>query len=235
MRTNRNRIVIVRDVVYRYPVLVQDQRSILIHAENQRMAARAGLPVPEVLDVAEDGPEPHIVMRRAAGTPLMETTLGDAASAVLAERLAEFLTALWGVEDWAPPAVPWPELWDALDRAVGEPQTSRAALIAACAPVRPSHGDLSPGNLMVETDGRLNAVLDWDAATRSDPATDFSALCANTPPKVAEQLRRIVPESSDLDARAQAYLDTWPAQNRLWQADAHPWLVGDEPVSHPRV
>lgn len=234
MRTNRNRIVFSGAVVRRYPVHEQDRARIREHAQLQQTAHEAGLPVPEVLEVLDAGPEPCIVMPCAAGTPLMETHLDAPAQIRLAAELSEFLAALWETDSWPTAPVAWDVLWDALAQAHPAPETKRAAADARKAPVRPSHGDLSPGNLMVEPTGSLTAVLDWDAATTSDPATDFSALCANIPAPAAEALRSMVPGADALDLRAQAYLGTWGVQNELWLSDRHPWLSGHDPVSQPR-
>lgn len=38
----------------------------------------------------------------------------------------------------------------------------------------PLHGDLLPGNLLVDTDGRLTAIIDWSGAGLGDPAEDLA-------------------------------------------------------------
>jgi len=55
----------------------------------------------------------------------------------------------------------------------------QANLPEAVAP-RLVHGDFRNGNLMVEADSGLAAVLDWELAHLGDPAEDFGWLCVNS-------------------------------------------------------
>lgn len=55
-----------------------------------------------------------------------------------------------------------------------------AARIPDPVPVRLVHGDFRNGNIMVDADRGLVAVLDWELAHRGDPAEDFGWLCANS-------------------------------------------------------
>jgi len=61
------------------------------------------------------------------------------------------------------PEAPWAlDVWDAAIEAGAH--TGRAAWV---------HGDLMPGNLLLDHEGRLASILDWGAAGIADPALDL--------------------------------------------------------------
>lgn len=235
MRTNRNRIEFDEAVVRRYPIQAWDRDRLTLIARRQQSARDAGLPVPAVLAVHPTGPHPHLVMQRAAGTPLMETTLSPAAQSRLGRELAALAQRMREVTDWFERDPEWRVLWGVLARVAPRPQCIAAAREAAHAPLSLVHGDLSAGNLLVDADGDLVAVLDWDGASLGDPAMDWAALVANCPPDVVRQMRAETPGHTELERRAQVYLDTWPVQHDLWLAGEHPWLSGDRPLAEPRL
>ena len=235
MRTNRNRIEFDSGVVRRYPIQSWDRDALPTIAARQQGARDAGLPVPAILAVHATGAHPHLVMQRAAGTPLMETDLSPTASERLGSELAHLADQMRHVVDWVAEDPTWPVLWEVLARTAPEPACVAAAREAAHAPISLVHGDLSAGNLLVSPDGDLIAVLDWDGAALGDPAMDWAALVANCPPPVVSAMRRLTPEHSELERRAQVYLDTWPVQHELWLAGEHPWLSGDRPLVEPRT
>jgi aminoglycoside phosphotransferase (APT) family kinase protein len=68
----------------------------------------------------------------------------------------------------------------------------------------PSHGDLLPGNLLLEH-GRLTAVIDWGGLSRSDPAVDLLPAWNVFDRRRREQLR----------AALGVDVDTW-ARSRGW-------------------
>jgi aminoglycoside phosphotransferase (APT) family kinase protein len=222
VRTNRNEIEFDADVVRRFPLTQPDIEDLPNIARRHEAARSLGFPVPRVLGVRED----HLVLERAAGAPLVETPLRPEAQRRLGHELAGLLARLRAVTSWPLPARSWPRLWSVLDDLVGTPETGRAALVAASAPVRLTHGDLSWGNLLVTGEGELVAVIDWDGATLADPAQDFAALCANVEPEVASVIRGLTPDADLLTERANAYMSTWAIQNELWEAGRHPWLGG---------
>lgn len=235
MRTNRNRIEIEQRVVRRYPLKSCDQRDVHLVAQRQRAARAAGLPVPAVLEV-HGGPAPHIVMERAAGTPLVETELSPPAQRRLGRELARFMATMRGVDTWFDTTVPeWSRLWEVLARVSPTPQCLLAARTAAAAPQSLVHGDLSWGNLMVTPDGELTSVIDWDGAALADAALDWAALCFNCAPEVVTAMRGATADADELERRAGIYLATWPVQHDLWETGRHPWLSGDVPVAEPRL
>jgi len=235
VRTNRNRIVVDHDIVRRYPIQEWDREHLRQSAARQELARAAGLPVPGVLAVHDHGPHPHLVMQRAHGTPLMETPLSQRAQQRLGREVARIAAMMRDVQDMPAEHPTWAILWEVLARIAPTPQCRAAAQTARTAPTCLVHGDLSPGNLLVTEDGDLVTVLDWDGASRADPAMDWAALCANCPPGVVAALREATPQAAVLDARAQVYLDTWPVQHDLWLAGEHPWLSGDRPLTEPRT
>ncbi len=235
MQTNRNRIEFDHEVVRRYPIQSWDREDLPLIAARQQAARDAGLPVPAVLAVHPKGPEPHVVMQRAAGTPLMETSLSSVAERRLGVELAAFTRRMRQVVDWIEHDPEWPILWEVLARVAPTVQNAAAAREAAAAPLSLVHGDLSAGNLLVSPDGDLLAVIDWDGASFGDPAMDWAALVANCSAGVVAAMREQTPEHAELERRAKIYLDTWPGQHDLWQAGEHPWLSGDRPLVEPRT
>jgi len=235
VRTNRNRIVVEHDIVRRYPIQDWDRQRLQQTAAWQELARTSGLPVPAVLAVHDGGPHPHLVMQRAHGTPLMETPLSEGAQLRLGREVARVAAMMRNVHDLPDDHPTWTILWEVLARIAPVQECQAAAEVARTAPTCLVHGDLSAGNLIVTPDGDLVAILDWDGASRSDPAMDWAALCANCPPGVVAAMRAATPEATALDARAQVYLGTWPVQHDLWLAGDHPWLSGDRPLTEPRT
>ena len=235
MRTNRNRIEFDQGIVRRYPIQSWDRDRLTQIARRQQSARDAGLPVPAVLAVHAQDPHPHLVMERAGGTPLMETSLPATAQRRLGSELAAFAGRMRTVTDWFERDPEWAALWGVLARVAPRPSCVAAAEEAVRAPLSLVHGDLSAGNLLVDSDGDLIAVLDWDGAALGDPAMDWAALVANCPPEVVAQMRADTPGHAELERRAQVYLDTWPVQHDLWLAGEHPWLSGDRPLTEPRL
>lgn len=234
MRTNRNRIEYDGDLVRRFPLHAADRADLRTIAACHEAARSAGLPVPAVVAVHPDAAQPHMVMCRAAGTPLMTTTLGPAGQSRLADDLLGLLRRMRAVNRWPRTTPAWSRVWAVLAEVAPTAQTVRAARLASSVATSLMHGDLSAGNLMVSADGDLVAVLDWDGAAIGDPALDWAALCSNVP-ELAATLRARHPASAALDARAAVYLQTWPVQHELWLEGRHPWLSGDRALAVPRV
>lgn len=237
MRTYRNRIEIDGDVIRRFPVHLEDQLQLTQAAARQEAARQAGLPVPAIIGVVTGGTSPHLVMERVRATPVVETDLDPRAERHLGAELARFAAHMRSVTAWADPDPDpdWATLWQVLARVAPTPECLAAAEVAAAVRTTLVHGDLSWGNLLVDTHGGLVAVIDWDAAALADPAMDWAALGANLAPTVVAELRRLTPEAAELDRRAQIYLATWPVQNALWRDGDHPWLSGGRPLAEPRL
>jgi aminoglycoside phosphotransferase (APT) family kinase protein len=155
-----------------------------------RLAAGAGLRVPEVL-VISDGPglgTAGMVMRRVRGEAIARRILrdqeyGDARRALVGQ-IAEFAAGLHALEP--PTGFPSPD-------PVGDLKTTLATfdehspvfdlalqwLEALPPPPREPallHGDLRLGNIIVGPEG-LRAVLDWELAHVGNPAEDLGWLC----------------------------------------------------------
>ncbi|HXH57748.1 phosphotransferase [Iamia sp.] len=156
-------------------------------------AARAGVPVPQVIVGAEaTAPTlgPARVTARVAGEALGRRL-------VRAERTPEgrrHLASQWGralaaVHSIDPAAVPGLEHRDPLARVregldlVGEARPAFELALRELAATRPApgpervvHGDFRVGNLLVDGD-ELTSVLDWELAHRGDPLEDLGWLC----------------------------------------------------------
>ncbi len=230
MRTNRNRIEFDGAVVRRHPLTSWDRADLANIALRHEMARDLGLPVPRVLAVHSD----HLVLERAAGTPLMETPLSEAAEARLGAALADVLRILATVTDWPLDGTPWHRLWERLHSSAGVESTARAALLARSITPTLTHGDLSGGNLLVSPNGDLCAVIDWDGATLADHAQDFRALCENVPAGVAQSIWRHTEQAEVLQSRADVYLATWAVQDQLWRQGQHPWITSDDCQASPK-
>jgi len=77
------------------------------------------------------------------------------------------------------PIEPIPGLLDMGERLAGRVPTQHAVTIA--------HGDYRFGNLMLDPDGNVAAILDWELCTRGDPLADLGWLLSywSPPPGVA--------------------------------------------------
>lgn len=162
-------------------------------------AAVAGnVPAPEVIYVckpADDLGEAYI-MRRVAGETLGRRIAHDpafvGARARLARQCGEALARIHAV-----PPPPGLDTLDAATTLANYEATWRAsgavrpAIEAAfrwlerrlpeeSVPARLVHGDFRNGNLMVDADHGLVAVLDWELAHVGDPAEDLGWICTNS-------------------------------------------------------
>jgi len=64
------------------------------------------------------------------------------------------------------------------------------------------HGDLHPGNLLMDARGGLAAVLDFGDLTAGDPATDLATAWLTFGPEARAVFRAVVTDSSDPEAGA---------------------------------
>lgn len=163
------------------------------------LAARAGVPVPEVCLLLEPG---HglgagFIMRRVAGEALGRKIVSDARFAQARTRLAYQCGAAMAAIHRIPLAELPPlrhapaqdELAYYLNRhrrhgqrrpvfelafrwlAMNMPEPSTASSLV--------HGDFRNGNLLVDESG-LSAVLDWELAHLGDPMEDLGWICVNS-------------------------------------------------------
>jgi aminoglycoside phosphotransferase (APT) family kinase protein len=155
-----------------------------------RLAAAAGLRVPEVL-VVSDGPglgTAGMVMRRVRGEAIARRILrdqeyGDARRALVGQ-IAEFAAGLHALEP--PIGFPHPDPVGDLKAALAtfdrhSPVFDLALQWLEAVPAPPRepallHGDLRLGNIIVGPEG-LRAVLDWELAHIGNPAEDLGWLC----------------------------------------------------------
>ncbi|MHA7985391.1 aminoglycoside phosphotransferase family protein [Rathayibacter sp. CAU 1779] len=64
------------------------------------------------------------------------------------------------------------------------------------------HGDLHPGNLLLDDRGGLAAVIDFGDLTAGDPATDLATAWLTFRPEAREVFRAVVADASDPDSGA---------------------------------
>lgn len=125
----------------------------------------------------------------------------EAAGPSLAVELADIVAAIGALEGLAVPdrqpgrrGGPLEPLLDGLDRWLGDPRWDARTRIDVRAvrrladeardlvrePIAPAflHGDLIPGNLLIDPAGHLTAVIDWGGAGHGDPADDLVAAWA---------------------------------------------------------
>ncbi|MFC3494811.1 aminoglycoside phosphotransferase family protein [Glycomyces rhizosphaerae] len=157
------------------------------------LAAHLPLPVPEPVATGRptaDYPHPWSVRRWLAGDTLLDAP--DVDRMRLARDLGDVLTVLRGVPTGDGPAAGWHSfhrgchpsaygdqvqeslrrLGDTVDAETCKSVWDKAmATVWTPAPVW-FHGDIAPGNLLVE-DGRLSALIDFGTCGVGDPAADL--------------------------------------------------------------
>jgi aminoglycoside phosphotransferase (APT) family kinase protein len=196
----------VRPAVVQLAGTVSTPLPLVVEADCLRLAARAGLPVPEVLaagvdPIHLDGPVlvtrrvdgvtvPRHVLRKVEADPALGPRLAHQCGEALArlhagpvERLAEDVPRL---TDPTPTEAYLAHLAELLDDLPGAHPALTLGLrwLERHQPDPPPapalvHGDVRNGNLVVDDDG-LAAVLDWELAHVGDPAEDLAWLCLRT-------------------------------------------------------
>jgi aminoglycoside phosphotransferase (APT) family kinase protein len=182
-------------VVRLFPVVVSDD-AVRREAVVQREIGAAGFPTPAVVrfdpDARIDGRR-YFIMERMPGTPLMggiraRALMRDGPRLLprLARVTAELQADLHAIEpgpviaalDGTPATI---ERWfDELQRLIDSGGVGFAAGLRWLIANRPvergrlalCHGDLHPGNILVDDDGEVTAVLDWTVATIAEPVLD---------------------------------------------------------------
>lgn len=162
-------------------------------------AGAAGAPVAEVVRLAtpSDGLGEALIVRRVEGETLGRRIVrGEAFAAVrprLAGRCGEILRAIHATPPPADAHLSTSDAVGELDRYEAVYRASGAARpvlelalqhLRRHAPVavepRLLHGDFRTGNLMVDPQRGVAAVLDWELSHIGDPAEDLGWLCVNS-------------------------------------------------------
>jgi Ser/Thr protein kinase RdoA (MazF antagonist) len=176
-----------------------ERAKLLAATEAHRAAQAAGIPTPELVAASDDVPEfPGRLVRcyrwldgvhPAASSPALADDLGRVLGRLHAVTMPTF-SSRWGQTGqptWAA-CVRWriPQIRDrALRARAFEPAPLDDLLGVAAsladdvsATVQPSltHRDLNPRNLLVDGDGRLTGILDFDGAEAWDPVVDLVRL-----------------------------------------------------------
>ncbi|MFN3514129.1 MAG: phosphotransferase family protein [Phenylobacterium sp.] len=177
----------------------EDSRSVTIATEAAliRAAAAAGAPVPPVVHLAgpEDGLGEAHITGRIAGETLGRKIVADSKFEAVRPRLArqcgEILARIHAAKCEAPlKSVDFLEelaRYEAVYRASGAERpilelAFQHLKTKAPEPIAPVllHGDFRNGNLIVDPEAGVVAVLDWELAHRGDPAEDLSWICVNS-------------------------------------------------------
>ena len=164
-----------------------------------RLAHRAGVPVaPPIYQCDDrDGLGEAYVVDRVAGETLGRRIVADErfnpARAVLGSQCGEALARIHAIPLDTVPALERLDARASLDRYEAiyrKSGWSRPVIEAAIVwlrstmpdPVAPAlvHGDFRNGNLMIDPERGLAAVLDWELAHLGDPAEDLGWLCVNS-------------------------------------------------------
>lgn len=156
------------------------------------LALRLPLPVPAPVHLGRPGcgfPWLWSITRWLEGESALTTPPRDPAEAAV--TLQRFLTALHQAAPFDAPFNPWRSVplvarWPLLQQHLGQvaglvdaAAIERLMHRAAAAPPWPGqsvwiHGDLHPGNILVDA-GRVSAVIDFGDLAAGDPATDWAA------------------------------------------------------------
>lgn len=211
-----------------------------VEAKLLKAAEEGGVPVARLVrDCAEvDGLGEAYVVERVSGETLGRRIAADPAFApardVLGGQCGEALARIHALD---PAGLPPLEVQDGravLDRyadiyrkSSGPRPVMEAALkwmeARLPTPVQPRlvHGDFRNGNLMVDPERGLTAVLDWELAHLGDPAEDLGWLCVNS--WRFGVTHNVVGGFADLDSLLDAYRDAGgepPSVERVrfWQA-----------------
>jgi aminoglycoside phosphotransferase (APT) family kinase protein len=165
------------------------------HAWLPRLAPHLPQPVPAPVALGRPAagyPWPWSVNRWLEGGPALDVPT-TASSARFAEDLADFLAALQSVDPEGGPVASADTFWrggplavydaeaaaaidrlgDAIDGGAAKAAWAAALTARADAPSVWVHGDVAPGNLLVERD-KLCGVIDFGQACVGDPACDLA-------------------------------------------------------------
>jgi aminoglycoside phosphotransferase (APT) family kinase protein len=163
----------------RLPVAIPDWR--LFHPEPPAVIGYPRLGGTAVVTVGPDGPTWNVVDRAAPAPGFLDAMaeVFAALAAVPAEAAVAAGVAVVSIEESRAALrrgmdatrevlAPSPGVWARWQRWVDDD---------ALWPVTPlalAHGDLHPGHLLVDDDGRVTGVLDWTEAKLTDPAVDLA-------------------------------------------------------------
>lgn len=233
-------VLVGDDRVWRFPLRGHDCDRLTEMAQRLEAVAGLGLPAPAVLAVVPGPPgRGHLVLARMAGSPLL-SAIEEGRDVVAAARQALTLLRATDVGGWPFPQPNWATMWanfaaTARDRRGDLPSgeadrlidcADRAAAVAAQAPARLVHGDLASDNILVDDDGSLAGILDWDGAVVGDCAIDAAAVVHAVSDEGADRLMDTCPWLAADLGRWEVYRDTWELQNLLWKQGLTPPLWG---------
>nr|WP_206038093.1 phosphotransferase family protein [Rhodococcus sp. HNM0569] len=185
-------------VLRRDPPGSEDPARIALEGAAFGAAGAAGVPVPQVVEVASPGTaddigSAYLLMHKVNGEALPQRLLRDDHYARVRTTLPYELGRVAArIHRMDPSALPGlaggdqvQELFDEYTR-TGPPLPVLEIAFAWLRAHRPSesrdtvvHGDFRNGNVLVDEDG-ITAVLDWELVHRGDPMEDLGWLCVKT-------------------------------------------------------
>lgn len=184
-----------RLVLRRDPPAEENPARMALEAAALREAARAGVPVPDVVDSSGEAPRTdiggsYLIMGHVAGEAVPRRLFRDDryrdARARMAYQMGRTLARIHTMAPERVPDLPRPEpLEDCFDKYVrqGRPVPTLDLAFRWLFDNRPRfaqrtvvHGDFRTGNLLVTPEG-LAAVLDWELVHLGDPMEDLGWLC----------------------------------------------------------
>ncbi|MVZ99113.1 phosphotransferase [Actinomadura sp. LD22] len=177
-------------ILRRDPPASPDADAMAREAALLASAARAGVPVPSLVDHGDDlAGTPFLIMERLSGETIPRRLLRDEAYAAVRPRLARDLGGVLArLHTMEPvPGLPDDDPLTAITtyyEAFGEPRPAVELVLRWLRENRPAasgrravvHGDFRNGNLMIAPDG-VTGVLDWELTHLGDPAEDLGWLC----------------------------------------------------------
>jgi aminoglycoside phosphotransferase (APT) family kinase protein len=224
----------------RVAAVAQIAATVLAHADTRtearllREAARAGVPVPELIawDAAsgtiltrrvEGDSIPRRILRRVEAQPHLGPRLAADCGRALASIHQIPTDGFTSLPDYRDPFCYANELEAGLDALPSAMPSLRLGLrwLRRNAPEPPDrsaivHGDFRNGNLLV-SDAGLAAVLDWELAHLGDPMEDLAWLCLRTWRFGADRL-----EVGGFALRAPLQ-EAYEAAGGIWREEAFHW------------
>jgi aminoglycoside phosphotransferase (APT) family kinase protein len=205
------------------------------------------LPYPIPVPIAGGAPSarypwPWSIRRWIEGSPAATATIAD--PVVFAEQLAGFLRALWSVDPKDGPPLGEENFNRGGDLAAYDEETRRASVLLAdvvdprsvttlweaalaarwVGPPVWFHGDVAPGNLLLDDSGELAAVIDFGQFGVGDPACDLAIAWTLLRGRAREAFRTAVAVDEPTWVRGRGWA-LWKALSTIMAGDAGVYFI----------